>query len=227
MMLRIISCYCKYFLFGLFLSTIAVSTSHGSCIFSKPIEVTELDIGNMISWSTIEEIDNQYFVVEKSTNGIDYQMLGQLKAAGNSSDEEHYRYLDVAIGESRVFYRIRYVDFKGSALQTHTILVNRAAQNNFLITAMSRTITDRYFNFKMRSTVEAFAKYQLIDRKFNVVQTGNFNMQQGENSLSLDLAKMQNGRYHLVIEMDGEKEAIYIRKERTHSVPVINYVVKN
>ncbi|MEL6926336.1 MAG: hypothetical protein AAFO94_20000, partial [Bacteroidota bacterium] len=211
---------------SLMLSACLLPTLSGSCIFSKPIEALDLDIGNMISWSTSEEISNQFFIVQKSVDGTEYETIGQVQGAGDSSEEQHYRFLDIAVGNKRTFYRIKHIEFAGTSSHTHTVLVNRAKQNNFVITAMSRTSTDRFFTVTMRSSVEAFAKYELLDKSGRVMKEGRAGVVSGSNMISMDLNKLPLGRYRFLLTIDEEREELYIRKVDPSQVPAISYVVR-
>jgi len=46
------------------------------------------------------------FIVEKSTDGIQFSNLGAIKAAGVSDQPKAYSFLDVSPGSERVFYRL-------------------------------------------------------------------------------------------------------------------------
>jgi len=82
-----------------------------SCIFEKEIEAKELDIGNMISWTTVQETQNEYFIIEKSIDGIEFKEVSQIDAAGNSEETNAYRFLDISTGEMQCFYRLKQLDF--------------------------------------------------------------------------------------------------------------------
>ena len=41
---------------------------------------------NVITWTTVSENNNDYFILERSVNGVDFSELVQLDGAGNSED---------------------------------------------------------------------------------------------------------------------------------------------
>ena len=65
-----------------------------------------------ISWQTLSETNSDYFLVEKSYNGIDYHVISEINAAGNSIDKLEYEILDHE-PRSLNFYRIKEVDIFG------------------------------------------------------------------------------------------------------------------
>jgi hypothetical protein len=66
-----------------------------------------------IRWSTESEYNNDYFRIEKSTDGSAWDILGYVDAVGNSSVLNGYEYLDVEY-RSNTYYRLYQVDQDGS-----------------------------------------------------------------------------------------------------------------
>ncbi len=67
----------------------------------------------IVSWTTASEFNNDYFLIERSKNGVDFEMLGNIKGAGNSNVILSYEFVDAKpfIGVS--YYRITQFDFDG------------------------------------------------------------------------------------------------------------------
>jgi surface protein len=69
---------------------------------------------NNIQWATASESNSRSFVVERSSNGKTFFALDSVAAAGNSSNINHYSYVDVHATEALTYYRIKQVDENGS-----------------------------------------------------------------------------------------------------------------
>jgi len=88
----------------------------GTNIVLLPIELirfnTELN-GNFvdISWETASEKNNDYFTLERSADGVNFESLGIVKGSGNSLSEKNYYFQDrkPLIGTS--YYRLKQTDF--------------------------------------------------------------------------------------------------------------------
>ncbi|MEQ8584283.1 MAG: lamin tail domain-containing protein [Marinoscillum sp.] len=65
-----------------------------------------------ISWSTAQEINNEWFHVEKSFNGEDWSVIGQLAGKGTYKGVSSYTYEDLPLTRS-CYYRIRQIDYDG------------------------------------------------------------------------------------------------------------------
>ncbi len=66
-------------------------------------------------WSTATEINNKGFEVERSYNGSEFEKIGFVEGIGNSSAISDYQYIDLSIAanQSKVFYRLKQIDFNG------------------------------------------------------------------------------------------------------------------
>ena len=73
-----------------------------------------------IRWTTESEHNNNYFRIEKSTNGSAWDILGYVDAVGNSSVLNGYEYLDLEF-RSNTYYRLYQVDQDGSEEMLSTL----------------------------------------------------------------------------------------------------------
>jgi|GEM_PF-726578 len=66
-----------------------------------------------IDWSTASEVNNSFYTIERSTNGVDFQVLTSVDGAGNSSELLFYTYTDTKPINGLSFYRLKQTDFSG------------------------------------------------------------------------------------------------------------------
>ena len=67
----------------------------------------------MLEWETALELNSSHFIVERSTDGINYIPVGELSAAGESYEIQSYSFIDQnPLHEN--YYRLKQVDFDGS-----------------------------------------------------------------------------------------------------------------
>ena len=77
---------------------------------------------NELYWHTATEINNDYFEVQKSIDGLEFYKIGTVKGAGNSSTTLSYSLKDKA-PESINYYRLKQVDFDGTTSFSKTIVL--------------------------------------------------------------------------------------------------------
>jgi hypothetical protein len=73
-----------------------------------------LDSYAEISWTTASEVNNDYFQVERSINGENWEVIGIVQGNGTTSNENHYSLKDENPRGSIAYYRLRQVDFDGT-----------------------------------------------------------------------------------------------------------------
>jgi hypothetical protein len=78
-----------------------------------------------LSWQTDNEINSNFFEVERSDDGQFFFALDKINAAGNSTSGQEYSYIDKKITNAgTIFYRLRMVDKDGTEKYSKTISVN-------------------------------------------------------------------------------------------------------
>lgn len=85
-----------------------------------PVEFLEFKVSNIndeiarLNWTTATEINNDFFTIQRSEDGINFEDLGNVQGAGNSNNIIKYEFDDKEplIGVS--YYRIKQTDFDGS-----------------------------------------------------------------------------------------------------------------
>jgi hypothetical protein len=66
-----------------------------------------------VKWATAQEINSDYFVVEKSVDLKSWTRVGDLKSVGNSNVVNHYEMEDEAPFVGMSYYRLQQIDFDG------------------------------------------------------------------------------------------------------------------
>lgn len=98
----------------------------------------------VLSWTTGSELNNDYFAVERSLDGIMYENLGQVVGSGTSQIKQNYRFADDAPFAGRGYYRIRQVDLDG-AFDFSAVLTVEYAIDNLKVRAYPNPIVDQLY----------------------------------------------------------------------------------
>ncbi|MEP7255062.1 MAG: T9SS type A sorting domain-containing protein [Ferruginibacter sp.] len=64
----------------------------------------------LLNWSTQSEQNSAYFEVERSYDGLAFFTIGRVQAAGNSSGQRNYSYLDLNVENRLIYYRLKLTD---------------------------------------------------------------------------------------------------------------------
>ena len=81
------------------------------------LEFTAIAVNNQyakLDWTTASEINNDHFTIEKTKDGIGYEIVTVVKGAGNSTTILHYTYNDQKPYKGISYYRLKQTDFNGA-----------------------------------------------------------------------------------------------------------------
>lgn len=93
----------------------------------------------LLEWKTIAEINNDYFIIQKSDDGKNFRDIGKINGAGNSNILNSYNFIDNEIASKTQYYRIMQVDFDGKNSTTNIIAVKTFDNLEF---SVSNVFTD-------------------------------------------------------------------------------------
>jgi hypothetical protein len=84
-----------------------------------PVQLISFDLKKeptniILHWKTASEINNDYFDIEKSIDGINFVAIGRVFGNGNSSEINKYLFKDYVLQNKNVYYRLKQVDYDGA-----------------------------------------------------------------------------------------------------------------
>lgn len=84
-----------------------------------------------LDWATVTEVNNDYFTIERSVNGIHFEPIGEVKGAGTSDETLTYTFKDISLpqGRNQLYYRLRQTDFDGRSKVEKVVSVDLTSQN--------------------------------------------------------------------------------------------------
>ena len=102
-----------------------LTTCDLSC-YTLPIELVELEANPQglvvnVDWATASEKNSDRFVVQHSTDNLNFENIGQVAAAGNSQQRSQYRFTDAKPAQGWNYYRLQQIEMDGSASLTHVV----------------------------------------------------------------------------------------------------------
>lgn len=158
--------------------------------FSAKIENGKI----VLEWITASELNNDYFIIEKSFDGERYHLLQHVDGNGNSSMTVNYNFLDKNPADGFNFYRLTQVDFDGSATGLGTQLVAFDQDQEFNPTLYPNPIRDKVFISNLQRGAY-FA--QLMGLDGSPVEDWKLKIDNRSQVEQLDLTKFPVGIYVL------------------------------
>ncbi len=78
----------------------------------------------LLEWKTVNEDNNDFFTIERSRNGKQFEILDQMTGAGNSDVELSYEFVDDDPFNGANYYRLKQTDFNGDFEYFNIVLVH-------------------------------------------------------------------------------------------------------
>ena len=215
---------CSLYLFLIF----SMTNLSASVNYVSELSAEKQENSNRLTWTTSSETNNDYFLVERSINGIDFETAHKVKGKGTSTDENQYSFLDINKKNGRAFYRLVTIDYDGVAAFSHTIVLTRNKNETlFDLTSLSTSVSDRYINLNFDSSVEDDnMSYRIMTQLGNVLQKGRAKVSKGTNSLAVDMKGLEVGRYQFALKVKNEITVIQLKKVDTKDLPALNLAIK-
>lgn len=104
---------------------------------------------NILIWETSSEHNNDFFTIEKTTDGTNYEVVGTIDGAGNSGSYLQYMLTDYDVREVINYYRLKQTDFDGKYTFTNDISIdnriNSSAKEIKMITNILGQEVNEYY----------------------------------------------------------------------------------
>lgn len=161
-------------------------TELGSNTTTLPVElihfsVQKSNIENILTWSTASEVNNDYFEVQRSFDGVNFEEITSINGAGNSASQTDYSYTDVITSTQNIYYRLKQVDFDG----THTYSnVKSVSPDKYEFEIVQSRMSNQFSvvsNTEAMNTIEVYDqagnRVSSVEKKFNKGDQYNFSFQ--------------------------------------------------
>jgi hypothetical protein len=178
-----------------------------------PIDLMSFDAkpsGNEIQfeWTTGGEINNDYFTIERSSDGNNFLPIKKTKGAGNSTSILHYTSSDEKPMQGVNYYRLKQTDYDGkftyskvrnvrfdNSIPDKAIVIESIAPNPFM----------EDFTLNYTSAEAGNATVLLLNASGSIVGKENLQAVKGTNSFRFtETMNLSKGIYYLRLMMNDE-----------------------
>jgi hypothetical protein len=157
----------------------------------------------LVQWTTAQEINSDYFTVERSSNGLDYEMIMVIDGKGNSNTPTNYEFTDNHPLEGTSYYRLVATDMDRDKKIVGVRTVNYRITRSFSLSVQPNPAINNEINTVIGSTRKQSLKIKLFAINGTEVYNTNVQAIAGSNPLKINA---RPGTYILSIEAaDGAK----------------------
>jgi len=92
----------------------------------------------LLQWSTASEVNNDFFTIEKSANGRDFDWIGEVSGAGNSNATLNYSFVDENPFSGIKYYCLKQTDYDGNYRSYGPVVVTESIEKICVYPSASR-----------------------------------------------------------------------------------------
>ena len=196
--------------------SISLSIDRIECIYTSvellAFQGEVMSEGNLLTWSTGSEENNDYFRLERSTDGIHFQQVATIESQENSQTRKDYAFLDKEAPDGQSYYRLIIVSLDGESENSSIVKLERRnlAFSDILIAPNPALdyIEISYFCPLLGKTT-----YSLLDISGRKLIGGEWADDKGINVRGLHLSSLSSGSYFLLISNGTQNQTARFIKE--------------
>jgi len=173
------------------------------CDIVMPIELLYFDgecrnnETTRLKWGTASETNNDYFIIEGSTDAKKYTSIGIVKGAGNSTTSNTYIFSNIT-KQGFLYYQLTQVDFDGKKTRYNPIQVNCNNEQSDIINLLPNPTSD---NFSIQ--IESEEKLDLVQ----LYTSSGLKVKEitsVEKNQMIDVSDLPKGLYLVKVIVKGE-----------------------
>jgi hypothetical protein len=149
----------------------------------------------LLKWSTETEENFSHFVVERSTDAVNFYQIGIVYGSGNSKHEIDYSYTDNSAVQGIVYYRLKQVDTDGKFKYSPVSNVNVDITSPVFIYPSDGDLTIQF-------TAKGEATYAVVDMIGKTIISGNRISE--ESTITISKSNFKTGVYIVKVQMGTE-----------------------
>lgn len=165
-----------------------------------------------LKWTTVTEINGKDFNVQRSRDGVVFENIGTVNAAGNSTNKINYQFTDagaIHAGISKVYYRLRMNDNDGKYAFSKTVSVNIIPLDK-LVSAYPNPVKD-YLNLTFNIAASNIS-VKIIDQNGRAVYQQQLSNMQSGSVQKINTASLNKGIYYVQWNSGTDVQSIKIVK---------------
>ena len=161
----------------------------------------------LLQWKTASESGNDYFNVERSSDGTSFETIGQVQGNGSTNTISSYSFTDYSPGQGLLYYRLQQVDIDGQFERSKIVPVRIgdgvSTPQLFPNPVHDQTWVMLYANESKLSVLE------IMNTAGQIILSQAVSLQEGNNTVSLQFGLLPEGVYFLRYGLDVIKLVKY------------------
>jgi hypothetical protein len=145
-----------------------------------------------LNWKTASEINNDYFNVQRSADGLEFYDIARIEAGSSAKEIQKYNYVDTDPLSGKSYYRLKQTDFDGTVNFSDIRMVNIDGSES-VVTAYPNPVTNGKISIDFHMAPESPTRLTVYDTMGKIVLQDV--IAEGISSYSMDMTNTPTGVY--------------------------------
>lgn len=153
----------------------------------------------VVSWQTAREMRSSHFEVQRSEDGMAFETLGHVQAAGHSDNLRSYQFVDPRAGTEAFYYRLKQVDLDGQMGYSPIVQVRTPGQAQEVGMVSPNPVQNKQLVFAYHGLAAEWLDFRLTDVAGQLLFTETRQVFGGNQQFLFDLSNLPRSMYVLTV----------------------------
>ncbi|OFY24273.1 MAG: hypothetical protein A2W98_15430 [Bacteroidetes bacterium GWF2_33_38] len=156
----------------------------------------------MLSWTTASEINNDYFTIEKSTDGFNFIEFNKVSGAGNSTTMNEYSDVDENPYSGLSYYRLKQTDYDGKYSYSNIVsILNNETEALSITSAYSY---EQSLSISVYNPAKESLNIRITDMTGRIIYADKLNSKSDKILVNISQGQLSSGIYNLILYNNNE-----------------------
>ncbi len=155
-----------------------------------------------LEWVTASELNNEKFLVERSSDGLLFRVIGEVLGKGTTYEPNNYKFLDLTPAIGINYYRLKQIDHDGQYEYSNVVSIEFSGVKRQ--TQVFPYLVFQLLHVRVPETITEAGTIRIIDANGRVTKTIEY--EPGTVELTINVIDLQQGLHVLQVQNGGEME---------------------
>jgi len=162
----------------------------------------------ILDWITETEVNNDYFIIEKSIDGRNFEMLGKVNGGGTNLTRHSYQLIDSNPSNGTNYYRLVQFDFDGSFEMLDRVISKEYNAGQQVISVQPNPVQGEHIQLVYQSEQTGNLDVQIFDINGKRLMNFDFQAMKSRNIFDITLNDLSKGVYVIKTNQGGHTQSI-------------------
>ncbi|MFT3680253.1 MAG: right-handed parallel beta-helix repeat-containing protein [Ferruginibacter sp.] len=184
--------------------TSKVLLKKGALSGTLPVKLVNFGAANVndkikVEWKTTAEVKSSHYIVQRSSNGKDFENAGSINSKNNVEGQSVYNFTDATPFKGTSYYRLAMVDKDGMTEYSNVVPVSVKSRNGLQVDNIVLSAASATLKMTLTSDKKQPVNVAVIDASGRALLTTQVLTQQGSARIEKNIPAISTGVYYVKV----------------------------